>query len=222
MINSDGGREISKSSRASPIRFSPSANALNAATAISWRSSFINATAWRAAISSSALSPSDPTAAGPSSLISNRATCVAGRPSASIKETTHSASPSPSDCFNADEISVADSIVLASIPDFDEDFHVAAADHSLFVRGDVRIVAQAEFAQPRLVFGQRFARLGPDVGFDATAADGAHHRAVFKNQQFGASALGRRTGSRHNRRNREFLLIALRPADLFVNLALRQ
>src|SRR5262249_23570306 len=109
---------------------------------------------------------------------------------------------------------------IASVPDFDEDLHVAAADHSLFLRRGIWIVAQAERAQSRLVFGQRLARLGPDVGLDASAADGTHHRAVFKNQQLGSGPLRRRTGSRHNSRHSEFPLIALRPANFFINFAL--
>src|SRR5262245_47859239 len=241
MINSSGGREISKSSRASSVRLPASSasraiscdatdspNSLRRATVISCRSSFISATAWRAATSSSPRSPSEPPAVAPPSLTSSRATCGAGRPSVSIRETTHITSPSTSACFKAYEISVAGSIVVGGwrlaplVPDFDEDFHVAAADHSLFVGRDVRVVAQAEFAQTRFVFGQRVARFRPDVGFDASAADRAHHLAVFKNQQLGACALGRRAGGRHNRRHREFPLLALRPADLFVNFALRQ
>jgi hypothetical protein len=54
------------------------------------------------------------------------------------------------------------------------------------------ILTQAEGHVARLAAGDDFARGVPDFGFDAATADGADHRAVFANEEFGAFKTGDR------------------------------
>src|SRR3982751_1365260 len=83
------------------------------------------------------------------------------------------------------------------IPDINKDFHCAAADHSLFA-GFVR--RETEFVQGRRARSQGFSRFGPDLGFDAAAADRARNCAVLEKEHLRAAPLRRRAARvRHAR-----------------------
>src|SRR5260221_8368619 len=70
---------------------------------------------------------------------------------------------------------------------FDEDFQSAAADEAVVVAG---FVVQVEDHFARSLFGQDVFGCGPDVGFDAAAADGSGDRAVFADKHAGTFKAG--------------------------------
>ena len=69
----------------------------------------------------------------------------------------------------------------------DEHVQLPSADQAVVVRG---VLPEAEGHVARLIGGDHFARRVPDLGFHAAAADGAHHRTVFADQQFRALKAG--------------------------------
>ncbi len=70
---------------------------------------------------------------------------------------------------------------------FDEDFDGAAADEAVVVGGFV-VQVEENFARGFLV--HHFAGRGPDVGFNATSANGAEGRAIFADEHAGAFIAG--------------------------------
>ena len=70
---------------------------------------------------------------------------------------------------------------------FDEDFELAAADEAVVVGG---VLAEGELHLTGAFGGDDFAGGVPDFGFDAAAADGAGHGAVFADEEFGAFVAG--------------------------------
>src|SRR6266852_3330376 len=70
---------------------------------------------------------------------------------------------------------------------FDEDFQSAAADQAVVVAGFV-VQVKDHFAGS--FFGEDVFGCGPDVGFDAAAADGSGDGAVFADQHAGTFKAG--------------------------------
>src|SRR5258708_39734615 len=70
---------------------------------------------------------------------------------------------------------------------FDEDFQGATADQAVVVGGFV-VQVKDHFAGS--LFGEDVFGCGPDVGFDAAAADGSSDRAIFADQHAGTFEAG--------------------------------
>src|SRR5258708_1305531 len=70
---------------------------------------------------------------------------------------------------------------------FDENFQSAAADESVVVAGFV-VQVKDHFAGS--LFGENIFGCGPDVGFDAAAADGSGDGAVFTDEHAGTFKAG--------------------------------
>src|SRR4029077_1629363 len=77
----------------------------------------------------------------------------------------------------------------------DENFHRAAADQSIVVAGFV-VEIENHFARRFLL--HYFLGRGPDVGFDAAAANGADQRAVFADEHARAFVAGDRAVGVHD------------------------
>ena len=73
---------------------------------------------------------------------------------------------------------------------FDEDFEFAAADQAAFGH---RVFGQVEGHDPGFFFPNDVLSSRPDLGFDASAADGSQDRSVVPNQHFGGLKTGNRT-----------------------------
>src|SRR5712692_7299186 len=81
-------------------------------------------------------------------------------------------------------------------PDINKNIHRPAANHSFFARF---ICREGEVMQTRESAAHRFVRFGPDLSFDAAAADRARGLAVFKKKHLGAASLRSRTARVRNR-----------------------
>jgi hypothetical protein len=86
-------------------------------------------------------------------------------------------------------------------PDFDQNLHIAATDHSLFVRQDIGRIAKRETAEPRTVLLESRSGFSPDIGLDAAAANRSEHSAIIEDEQLCAGPLWSRSGCCNNSRN---------------------
>src|ERR1043165_999451 len=99
---------------------------------------------------------------------------------------------------------------LLMAPNVYKNLHRPAADHALFARFFRR---QLEMVKGGCAAAHRLARFGPDLCFDAAAADRSGDFARFEEEHFRAATLRRRAARVRDRRDDDSFIASLRFAD---------
>ena len=109
------------------------------------------------------------------------------------------------------------SLRILFFPHVDKNIHRAAANHPFFA-GFIR--RERKSMKSGFAITHRFARLGPDFGFDTAAADGACRLAVGKEKHLRAAALWCRATCVRDRGDDDTFAARVSVADQMIEVSL--
>ena len=102
---------------------------------------------------------------------------------------------------------------------FDKDLDFPAADESALGH---RLLGQIECHDARLLVTQDVLSRGPNVGFDAAAADGTERGAIIAHQHFGGVKARHRSADLDNRSQDGFASFPAQALDLIENIGVHR